>query len=718
MTIENYVGEKDSRFFIDVVMMFKVFKNNSVIFNSECKNKTLYMNSFKMAHISTKVFEMFNCGFTGIDNLMHFFVDSNCKAFIFFPEFAKFLFQFRRNIKWKDHSNPINLSNSLKLILECGSFSNFFNFLTYSSFNGSSSTGCQSILSQNSWSSLVNVPVLMNLSNISFFKASSLATSDQFTQGNISNLSLNFSSIGAIKLTIYNSSKFYEKVPEMFSFQSIPLACSFSNTSSLFLIPSFITSGQFISGCLSNFSLNSLETDTVNLFIVNTPHNCVDKHKCVDVYKSFDSESCFSCFDVNGSRISELFGFGNDGCFGLDFGLGGEYGVQNNSKGYCLRWVKVSELKEKMEIAVPEIKDKRICSNSNYLSLNISQELGFDADFESSLVHLLVISNKSRIGGFSTGYKDSIKTAAHCDRANINTIVKNLVFRDDLSCNACKRCSSLLSSITLASKPCSYTGCFNNSGIWNDQADIFTCPIHKRGSDFVEPNLLFEDIVLLLPSRLNEPFDYYSAIKNISHRLYSLSRISRINLVVSTSDLMFELNNSLSLSNESAFLCFFVRNSPIIECSSLSTFINLSTTDVSSMNITNKTNISEIYKFFGCDKIKENDENNNVNDLVWVSDFRSCFSCFDVNGSRISELSELVWVLGFVGCWDSDFRTLRIGLGVGFCWLLGLGFCWLLGLGFQNFAGSRISELVLGFCLDDVGCFGLDFGLGGEYAVV
>ena len=264
-----YAGTNEKSI-VGFIMMSEFFKNYEVSFDLESQYKASNMDSFEMAHIPFEVFEMVNASkiqFRDIDNL-----------------FAKSLEQ-NRILSLKLLENPVYLgcvsphslsshflssSGDIALPLE-GSLDILFNFSMYSFFKGSSSTGCQSIFSQNSSSSLDNSLLLMNSSKILLLLDSSLATSDQFTHGKRSNLSLNLSPIGVIKLAIYNT----------------PLACNFSNSSSLFLIPSFMTSGQLMSGCLSNFSLNSLDTDTVNLFIFNAPHNCSSKHKCVDVYKPF-----------------------------------------------------------------------------------------------------------------------------------------------------------------------------------------------------------------------------------------------------------------------------------------------------------------------------------------------------------------------------------------------------------------------------------------------
>ena len=272
---------------VSFVMMGEVFKNKGISFNTKSQYKASDMHPLEMAHVPFEVLDMGDGNNIHHSELRNLLLQSNEQNRILAPELLHDLFDV---CDVNSHNDSHHLLNSSTVIaLPEGILSIFFNFSTYSGFMGNSSTGCQSIFSQNSFSSLDNSLLLMNSSKILLLLDSSLATSDQFTHGKRSNLSLNLSSIGVIKLAIYNA----------------PLACNFSNSSSLFLIPSFMTSGQLMSGCLSNFSLNSLDTDTVNLFIFNTPHNCSSKHKCVDVYKSFDFDNNLDKFSLQ--PITEVY---------------------------------------------------------------------------------------------------------------------------------------------------------------------------------------------------------------------------------------------------------------------------------------------------------------------------------------------------------------------------------------------------------------------------
>ena len=92
-----------------------------------------------------------------------------------------------------------------------GSFLAFSSSLMKDSFSGSSSTGCQSISSQNFQSLSESFPVLMYSSKILFLVNSSLATEDQLTQEKSFSSDLNTSGIDNVMLAILKiSGKFLE----------------------------------------------------------------------------------------------------------------------------------------------------------------------------------------------------------------------------------------------------------------------------------------------------------------------------------------------------------------------------------------------------------------------------------------------------------------------------------------------------------------------------
>ncbi|MFH1642594.1 MAG: LamG-like jellyroll fold domain-containing protein, partial [Nanoarchaeota archaeon] len=262
--------KQDDLSLISRIMMLKSKKDNSFVsiinFKSEDKASKDMNSSFTSRIIPQRLIMI------GVENnLLNLLGKNALQERMFFTGFDNLSLAFWMNNTEIAHSSKIS-STEFSLIkgpflLDCSS-------LTNSSFKGSSSTGCQSIFLQNSQSSSDIVPVFIYSSNISFFKDTSLATSDQLIQLNLFNRNLSSVSIGTITLDIYNS----------------PLALNLSSFTNLSFIPSLITSGQLISGRLSNLSLSSLGIENVTLSILYPPHHCVDIHKCVKLFKSFDSE--------------------------------------------------------------------------------------------------------------------------------------------------------------------------------------------------------------------------------------------------------------------------------------------------------------------------------------------------------------------------------------------------------------------------------------------
>ncbi|HII15248.1 MAG TPA: hypothetical protein HA362_02955, partial [Nanoarchaeota archaeon] len=264
---------------ISPVMMGEVNDINSIPLNLIDENKTLEdMNSplaFEVVHQGLELQGV-------LQNKSNFSAESLVKLGVFGASLSDFEAGFISI--FENHS----FQNSNRFAVLKGPFSSFFNFSAYSSLTSSASNGSQPMLSQNSSSSLDNSIPLINFSNISFFKASSLATSDQVTQAKLSSSALNDSSTAIDTLTIYNS----------------PRAFILCNASSLFLMPSFITSGQFTSGLLSNLSLSHLGMDTVILAMVNA--SCVDIRKCVNIYKPSAPENMSEYKLVNVQESSEM----------------------------------------------------------------------------------------------------------------------------------------------------------------------------------------------------------------------------------------------------------------------------------------------------------------------------------------------------------------------------------------------------------------------------
>jgi len=261
---------------IGFIMMSEKNKNNFpvLLVDNEFENKTIHnMNSpFPDENISEGLIMM------GVrENLIDFLFKNFFKKEVSFGGFVNISLATLQESKFIIHFNESKNSSAELYVLPGVSSSNtLFNSLICSSFIGNSSTGCQSIDSQNRQSSSVTLFVLRYLSNMSFFKISSLPTSDQLTHENIESFSFSFGSNGTVRLTIYNS----------------PFPLNFSNSSTLFFNPCLNTSGQFISGCCSSLSLSSLGMENVVLmsFAILNFFRCVDTRKCVELFKSFPSQ--------------------------------------------------------------------------------------------------------------------------------------------------------------------------------------------------------------------------------------------------------------------------------------------------------------------------------------------------------------------------------------------------------------------------------------------
>jgi len=163
----NKKSENEDDNLISIVMMAEFFKNNDIIFYSKEKNKTSYMDSFEVAQVMPEIFKMHDSSNIHLRNLSYLLLNSSEHGRILFLKFPKNIFDFSYVNLHNDSQRLLN--SSIVIALPWGFFEDFINSSTNSFFNGNSSTGCQSILSQNSWSSADKVLDSMNLSNIDCF---------------------------------------------------------------------------------------------------------------------------------------------------------------------------------------------------------------------------------------------------------------------------------------------------------------------------------------------------------------------------------------------------------------------------------------------------------------------------------------------------------------------------------------------------------------------
>ncbi len=141
--------------------------NFGLFIDSEFKNLIFQnMNSSFTSEVILKRFVMMRVK----DNLFDFIIKDLFKNRIFSSSSFNLFFTNRSEARNVSHLECNFLKNSSTDLYSIGSSLNdFFNSSTCSGLGGSSSTGCQSICSQNSQSSSVTSPVSLYLLNISFF---------------------------------------------------------------------------------------------------------------------------------------------------------------------------------------------------------------------------------------------------------------------------------------------------------------------------------------------------------------------------------------------------------------------------------------------------------------------------------------------------------------------------------------------------------------------
>ncbi len=256
----------------------------------------------------------------------------------------------------------------------------------------------------------------------------------------------------------------------------------------------------------------------------------------------------------------------------------------------------------------------------SYLSTcNFSEKLGAYAQANCSIMHCFVISNESRISEFCTCDENAVKSADMNFSCYFYSFIKKGSVIDNISMFS-YIVRSLNSSFVFSCKSCCNSSNFNESNGWDNQFYLFVIDfVHNKRSNFVNPDLFFENRILFFSPWFNESFSNNASIKDMVHAQYSLSRICLINSVGSSSEILSLRNNSLSSSKDSSSCssCFSELSSSINKCNSLSTFNNL-LTNASSMKRHNSKDyinlsnfrlqkISEIYSSIEDKKINAND---------------------------------------------------------------------------------------------------------------
>ena len=164
-----YVGEEKGKNLVSSVMMSEENENNPLLLfiNSEFKDKTFHdVNTSFTSQVILEGFKVIRVN----KDFSNFIVKNFPEYRVFSSSFVNLLFT-NRSKAWNINHFESNFSknSSTELYSIGSSFNAFFNSSTCSGLGGSSSTGCQSLASQNSQSSSVTSRVSLYLANMSCF---------------------------------------------------------------------------------------------------------------------------------------------------------------------------------------------------------------------------------------------------------------------------------------------------------------------------------------------------------------------------------------------------------------------------------------------------------------------------------------------------------------------------------------------------------------------
>ena len=178
ITLQNkfYAGfnENENNKSVSFIMVAKENEDNHfvLLINFELQNKAFYnMDSSLSSKIMLERFIMIRI----FNNFRNFIFNNFFQDRVFFTQFFDASFAIRLESERIAHFNELKNSLAEEYFLPDCSFSILFNSSTCSFLGGSSSTGCQSIFSQNSQSSSVTSPVCLYLLNMSCFNSLTIA---------------------------------------------------------------------------------------------------------------------------------------------------------------------------------------------------------------------------------------------------------------------------------------------------------------------------------------------------------------------------------------------------------------------------------------------------------------------------------------------------------------------------------------------------------------
>jgi len=539
------LDEESSQDLIGLVMMSKENENNSFVLlvNSEFEDLIFQdMNASFTSQVIPKGFVVMRVN----ENSSDFVIKNLSENRIFSSSFVNLFFTNRSKAWNVSHFESNFLKNSSTELYSIGSsFNAFFNSSTCSGLGGSSSTGCQSIASQNSQSSSVTSLVSLYLLNISCFN----------------NLITNF-----------------DRSSEFNVFSGDLSSCIVDNKENDDYLRLLVDKGEGLAGS-SESSL--IDESNHNLYKFSVTDSLVEKPDEVGFGAgggSGEDDYNKKCYikklkyfkDLEDSdRVMTLNAETGEKEWQLPYE---KQEFEHNGEMYRIDYE--DESRRESELVVSE--EHRVYSGSEF---EFSQEFRGDVKTDSSFMHSFVICDESGVCEFCTCDKDRVKAADFSFSSYFDSLVQQESIIENITIFPDK-IRSFNTFFFFACESCSNSCDFNKSNRRDNHFYLISRDlVQERGSQFVDSDLFFKNRILFFPSRFNESFCNDICIKDSFHNQSSLSRILRINSVGSSSDIRSLRNDSLNSSSVSAFSFFLGCNSSISKCNSLSTFLNFCITN-------------------------------------------------------------------------------------------------------------------------------------------
>ncbi len=611
------VSDERNLSLISFVVMTEENENDSFVWlvNPEFKNLVFHnMNSSFTSEIIPKGLVVMRVKNDFID----FFVKNFSQEGVLFADFINSSLAGRHEVRSIAHFIASKNSSTELYLMGVSSFNILFNSSICSFLGGNSSTGCQSISSQNSQSSSVTSPVSWYLLNMSCFRSLTInldknlgSSLDSLSEKELSSCILTPKDVKNLDyLSFAVDSELIDNKEENHSYLTLISGLD-SNAVKNSVISSFVpvqvpteTLPVSVSRIVMAATLKTPLSSSIDPIFIVKRYFTMNDYGNLDYLNISVLNKCYKqkwkyFYELNGSEKVATF---NSTSGEVEWENPLAYQEFDNSKinneMYKIQLVDSSGLlvdelmvSEKHRVYASEKEEKE-----DLLNVNFSNEFGADAQTNGGIMHFFVISNESGISEFCTCYENTVKSTDMNFSCYFNCFVekRGIIYNISMFSDIV---GSLNSSLVFSCESCCNSSNFNKSNRWNSQFYFFVRDlVHKRRSNLVNPDLFFKNDILFFSPWFNESFSNNTGVKDIVHKLYSLSRICLINSVGSSSEISSLRNNSLSSSKDSSscsFCCFSELSSSINKCNSLSTFNNL-LINVSSMNNLNNNDYKKL----------------------------------------------------------------------------------------------------------------------------